>query len=54
MRHIVPNNLKEDECFRKKINLDNYDFSLAKVHLIGSINGKFKGKSIDKYGIKRF
>jgi hypothetical protein len=39
--------------FRKEIDLKKYDFSTAKVKLIGSINGRYNGEELWKYGLKR-
>ncbi len=42
MERIVPKNLKR-EVFRKKIDLEKYDFSTAKAWLVGSVNGRYSG-----------
>ena len=48
---MCPKNAKE--VFRQKIELKKYDFSTAIVKLVGSINGRFTGKQLDKYGLNR-
>ena len=41
------------EVFRQKIDISKYDFSTAIVKLIGSINGRYTGEDLNKFGIKR-
>eukprot|EP00347_Sterkiella_histriomuscorum_P008774 403343808 len=50
----VPYNLKKQEnLFRQKINLDDFDFSKASVHLIESINGRLKSDKKTLFGLLR-
>lgn len=51
---LVP--LKDPEkAFRESIDLTKYDFSDAQVHLLGSVNGRFKdkGREYDMFGKNR-
>ncbi|CDW91716.1 tyrosyl-dna phosphodiesterase [Stylonychia lemnae] len=54
LEHLVPWNVRKNpDVFRQKINLDDYDFSKAQVHLVESINGRLKGDKISEYGLMR-
>jgi len=46
---LCPKNLKR-EVFRRTIDLWKYDFSTAIVKLVGSVNGRFTGQELYKYG----
>jgi Tyrosyl-DNA phosphodiesterase len=54
MTDIYPQNVKTKEVYRQSINLDKYDFSTANAHLIASVNGRFNGDNLKKYGQNRF
>ena len=54
MTDIYPKNVKTREVYRQKINLDKYDFSNAQARLIASINGRFNGENLMRYGQNRF
>jgi hypothetical protein len=43
MVDIVPLSVraKHLQVFRRPLNLDDYDFSVAAAHLIASVNGKY-------------
>jgi hypothetical protein len=43
LKEIIPLSLriKGIKVFRKEIDLNDYDFSSASVHLIASVNGRF-------------
>ena len=49
---LCPKNYKKD-VFRRSIEIARYDFAPAAVKLIGSINGRYSGSDLHKYGKKR-
>jgi hypothetical protein len=50
MTDIYPKNVKAREVYRQTINLDKYDFSNAKARLIASVNGRYNGENLMRYG----
>ena len=48
-KDLLPKNYKRD-VFRREINISRYDFAGAAVKLIGSVNGRFTGTELFKYG----
>jgi hypothetical protein len=53
MRELVPKPLrdKQVQVYRGIFDLNDYDFSNAKVHLVASVNGRFHDSSLN--GTKR-
>ena len=39
--------------FRQEIDLKKYDFSKVAIKLLGSVNGRYSGPDLFKYGQKR-
>lgn len=50
MEAITPKNVKSKEIFRQKIDLNKYDFSIAQARLIASVNGRYNGSELNRYG----
>lgn len=47
---IYPKNVKQKEVYRQKIDLNKYDFSNANATLLASVNGRFNGENLNRYG----
>jgi hypothetical protein len=41
------------EIYRQAIDINKYDFSTAQAHLVASINGRFSGDKVNRYGQNR-
>jgi len=54
MTDIYPKNVKTREVYRQTINLGKYNFSGAQARLIASVNGRFNGENLMRYGQNRF
>ena len=51
MERVVPRNIgKNRQVYRQKIDLDKYDFSTANAKLVASMNGRFNGPDLNRYG----
>lgn len=50
MKRVMPKFKKPHEVLRKEIDLDKYDFSNAQAHLVASVNGRFNGADVNKFG----
>ena len=54
MEDIYPKNVKQREVYRQKIDINKYDLSTANAYLIASINGRYNGDNLNRYGQNRF
>ena len=48
-----PKNSQKYVLYMKEIEVRRYDFSNAGVRLVGSVNGRYTGQDMYKYGQKR-
>ena len=51
---IYPKNVTQKEVYRQKIDLNKYDYSTANAYLLGSVNGRYTGENLSRYGQNRF